>query len=336
MAFGWWNKFLSSSSNEIMTRNANPSRRERILGGLWGAVVGDALGVPVEFKSRDEIQTDLVTDMKGNGTHRQPAGTWSDDSSLLLCTADSLVCHDFNTEDMGKRFVGWYQEKVWTPWGKVFDVGLTTSRALARIANGVRAEVAGEDGQHSNGNGSLMRILPVAFRFAEQPLPVLLDHVHRASAITHRHPRSQLACGFYALVTRELLAGVKPTDAFERAIHGFRRFYEPDPYWAAELDHFQLLLAGDLGTRPESEIDSSGYVVHTLTASLWCLLTTHNYGECVLRAVNLCDDTDTTGCVAGGVAGIAYGVQAVPHNWIGQLARQPELEELFNRFSDLK
>jgi len=319
-----------------MNPNLNLSRKDRVLAGLWGAVVGDALGVPVEFRSREEIRQQLVTDMRGNGTHRQPAGTWSDDSSLLLCTTDSLLRFDFDTEDIGHRFVQWYQQQLWTPHGKVFDVGVTTARALGRIATGVRAEVAGSDSESSNGNGSLMRILPVALRFASQPVKVMLDRIHRASAITHRHLRSQMACGLYALVTRELLSGVNPDRAFRQAVAGFRSFYEPDPYWAVELDHFQLALAADVGTRPESEIDSSGYVVHTLTASLWCLLTTDNYRDCVLKAVNLGDDTDTTGCVAGGLAGVAYGVGSVPQNWIHQLARQPELEDLFERFSNLE
>ncbi len=320
--------------NEIMNGDVEPSRKDRILGGLWGAVVGDALGVPVEFLSRDEVQQELVTDMRGNGSHRQPAGTWSDDSSLLLCTTDSLLRHDFDTEDIGHRFVQWYRERLWTPWGKVFDVGATTAQALGRIANGVRAEVAGSNDEYSNGNGSLMRILPVALRFASESMKVLLDRVHRASAITHRHPRSQMACGLYALVTRQLLSGANPARAFQRGVAESRSFYEADAYWAVELDSFQLALAGDLGSRLESEIDSSGYVVHTITASLWCLLTTENYRDCVLKAVNLGGDTDTTGCVAGGLAGVAYSVRSVPQNWINQLARQPELEGLFNRFSN--
>ncbi len=311
------------------------SRNERILGGLWGAVAGDALGVPVEFENRLEVRSHPVIGMRGHGTHDQPPGTWSDDSSLLLCTADSLLRHEFDTEDIGRRFVAWYHEGLWTPWNKVFDVGVATSQALARIANGVRAEVAGGDGQYSNGNGSLMRILPVALRFAPQPTKTLLDRVHRASAITHRHMRSQMACGLYSLVIQKLLAGSNPEQAFEQGRNAFNAFYDADPYWAVELDYFRLATARDLRTRPESEIDSSGYVVHTLTASLWCLLTSKNYQECVLKAVNLGGDTDTTGCVAGGLAAVTYGLQSIPGGWTRQLARHEELERLFNRFGEL-
>jgi ADP-ribosylglycohydrolase len=311
------------------------SRRDRILGGLWGALVGDALGVPVEFKNRAAVQSDPVRGMRGHGTHNQPAGTWSDDSSLLLCTADSLLHHQFDTDDMERRFVAWYQEKIWTPWGKVFDIGIATSQALSRIARGMRAEVAGGDGESSNGNGSLMRLLPISIRFAGHPTKVLLDRVHRGSAITHRHPRSQMACGLYSLVVRNLLTGATPPEAFHAALASFREFYAPDSSWAVELDPFEPLLRGDLAICSEREIDSSGYVLHTLIASLWCLLTTGSYQECVLQSVNLGGDTDTTGCVAGGLAGIAYGAGSVPAEWIQQLARHQELAELFNEFTAL-
>jgi ADP-ribosyl-[dinitrogen reductase] hydrolase len=310
------------------------SPRERVLGGLWGSLVGDALGVPVEFKNRATVQADPVTDMRGFGTHHQPPGTWSDDSSLLLCSVDSLLRHEFDAQDMGHRFLSWYREELWTPHGKVFDVGVTTSEALARIAAGVPGEVAGADSQFSNGNGSLMRIIPVSLRFAHLPVKQLLDRTHRASSITHRHPRSQIACGLYSLVVQQLSAGRGVEDGIEQALAGFHSFYDSDPYWAAELDYFRVLLAGDLGKRPESEIDSSGYVVHTLTASLWCLLTTRSYEECVLKAVNLGGDTDTTGCVAGGLAGVHYGRSAIPEPWRQAMARHDEVEGLFDRFAD--
>ena len=315
----------------------NPiSKRERVLGGLWGSLAGDALGVPVEFKDRATVQADPVKDMRAFGSHRQPLGTWSDDSSLLLCSTESLVRHEFDTENMGKLFCAWYREELWTPHGKVFDAGVTTVNALSRITMGVRAEFAGGDDQFNNGNGSLMRIIPVSLRFAERPTKDLLDRVHRASAITHRHPRSQMACGFFSLIIRELLNGVQPAEAFTNGLAAFKNFYEPDPWWSAQFDYFQLLLAGDLAVRPESEIDSGGYVLHTLVASLWCLLTTSSFGDCVLRAVNLGGDTDTTGCVAGGLAGVHYGMRAIPEKWIRALARHDEVESLFEQFVKLQ
>jgi ADP-ribosylglycohydrolase len=305
----------------------------RILGGLWGSLVGDALGVPVEFKDRATVQADPVKDMHGFGTHHQPAGTWSDDSSLLLCSTDGLLRHEFDSKDMGMRFVQWYQEGLWTPHGKVFDIGIATSRSLARIKSGVPAELAGGDDTFSNGNGSLMRILPVALRFADLPVAQLLDRVHRASAITHQHPRSQMACGCFTLVARELLLGKAVPNAFADAIAAFRAYYEPDPSWGVEIGQFQLLLAQDLARQPEHAIASDGYVIHTLTASLWCLLTTSSFAACVLKAVNLGGDTDTTGCVAGGLAGVHYGLDAIPQKWRHALARHDDVRSLFERFA---
>ncbi len=314
-----------------MSPTAQISRKHRILGGLWGAVVGDALGVPVEFKSRAEIQQHPVIEMRGHGTHHQQPGTWSDDSSLLLCTVDSLLTQEFSTEDMGTRFLKWYEDGFWAAHGDVFDVGLTTTDALIRIRNGVAAERAGGREEHNKSNGSLMRILPVALRFANKPDPDLLDRIGRASSITHAHECCQMACAFYALVVKQLLEGLEPSHAYDFGRHAFFDAFAG----SCELKQFEYV-SRDLSTKPEDRVVSTGYVIHTLTASFWCLLTTDNYRDCVLKAVNLGGDTDTTGCVAGGLAGVAYGGSSVPQNWIHQLARQPELEDLFNRFSNLE
>jgi len=307
------------------------SPKERVLAGLWGALIGDALGVPVEFKSRAEVQANPVTDLRGHGTHHQEAGTWSDDGALMLCTVESLLNHEFDTADMGRRFVSWYEHGLWTARGEVFDVGLTTADALRRIHAGVPAEEAGGRDEHSNGNGSLMRILPVALRFSKQPANEFRDHLERASAITHGHARSRMACVFYGLVVRELMAGSSRTAAFESARSTFTTIYGQEP----ELAAFRHVVKDDFSLLPEEEIVSTGYVIHTLHASLWCLLTTTSFDACVLKAVNLGGDSDTTGCVAGGLAGVAYGPRSIPAEWIQQLARHEELDQLFNRFGEL-
>ncbi len=312
--------------------NSQLSTEGRLLGGLWGALAGDALGVPVEFQSREAVRRNPVTGMRGFGTHNQPPGTWSDDSSLLLCSAESLVeCEGFDPQDMGERFVSWESQAHWTPHGRVFDIGIATSQALSRVASGTSAEYAGGADEYSNGNGSLMRILPVALWFASAPTAVMLDAVHRASSITHRHPRSQMACGLYALLVRELLVGKAPADAYQRALFHFAAAYEEELFLAERL-HFQQLETARIATLPESEVGSSGYVMHTLTASIWCLLTSHSFSEMVLKAVNLGSDTDTTGCVVGGLAGLCYGLPAVPGEWIETLARREDVEALFGRF----
>jgi ADP-ribosylglycohydrolase len=306
--------------------------RDRILGGLWGAVIGDALGVPVEFQSRAEMRENPVTGLRGHGTHGQPKRTWSDDSSLMLSTVDSLLRCGFDLGDMGRRFVEWSLGKLWTPWGSVFDIGGVTSRALSRIEQGVAPEQAGFTDEHSNGNGSLMRILPIALRFRNEPAARLLEFAGRASAITHGHPRSQMACGFYCLVAAGLLRGQSAEVAHKSAVETISPLFKEQP-WALERHHFAAALSPRLATVAERDIASGGHVVETLTASLWCLLTSKDYSETVLKGVNLGEDTDTTGTVAGGLAGIRYGLAAVPVEWRTAMARAKDLEILFEQFA---
>ena len=309
----------------------NKARASRMLGGLWGSVVGDALGVPVEFRHRAVIAEDPITDLRGYGTYNQPPGTWSDDTSLMLCTLYSLLAADFDSADMGRRFVNFLDAAYMTPRGLVFDVGIATASAIERLRAGVAAEDAGGTEENSNGNGSLMRILPVGLRFAGATGGALVDYAHRASAITHRHPRAQIACGYFCLLVRALLAGLSPLEAYRSANQIARGDYANPPFHA-ELPAYERVLHGHIHELPESEIHSSGYVVHTLEASLWCLLTTQGYEQAVLRAVNLGDDADTVGCVTGALAGLAYGLDAVPARWRDKMARRDELADFFQRF----
>ena len=314
-----------------MSAQPNITRNDRILGSLWGSLVGDALGVPVEFINRTTVQMNPVTSMREYGTHHQPQGTWSDDGALILCTTDSLLNYEFNLTDMGERFVRWMNDGLWTATGEVFDVGGTTSTALCRIAEGAAAEEAGGRLEDSNGNGSLMRILPAVLRFAPNPIEMFASRLEKVSAITHGHARSKLACVFYGLMIRQLLLGRQPSAALDAARAEFTGWYER----VSEFSRFRHILNDELTSLPEGEVLSTGYVLHTLHASLWCLLTTRNFQECVLKAVNLGGDTDTTGCVAGGLDGIAYGMKSIPADWLRQLARPDDLDCLFRKFAGL-
>ncbi|MES2597577.1 MAG: ADP-ribosylglycohydrolase family protein [Verrucomicrobiota bacterium] len=302
--------------------------KSRILGGLYGSLVGDALGVPVEFKPRAERVLDPVIDMRDYGTHGQPHGTWSDDGALLLCAAESLAEQGFDTQDMGERFLRWFTHGLWTARGTLFDIGFATRKALRLIEEGCPAEIAGGEDVHSNGNGSLMRILPVPLASLRCDDDIFVDRIFRASAITHAHSRSRLACVLHGLFVRCLMKGDDSQTALKHAQSSFRKIYSGH----AEFAHFSNVLGEDLSTREESTIKSSGYVIHTLTASLWCLLTTSSFSECVLKAVNLGDDTDTTGCVAGGLAGLIYGIDFIPADWLAALPRKDELRTLFDSF----
>lgn len=305
----------------------------RLLGGLWGGIVGDALGVPVEFTSRAARRVDPVKDLRSGGTWQQPLGTWSDDSSLALCSVESLI-EGFDTHDMGRRFVDWMRAERWTPWGRVFDIGRATHDALGRISGGTLAERAGGTEESSNGNGSLMRILPVALASHGEPVDVMLDRVDRASKITHAHPRSQMACGFHCLVARGLLSGADRPTSYEYAIHEFNIRYQ-NLNWVKELEHFDRILSGGVADLPVSGVGSGGYVMETLTASLWCLLNSSGYSDSVLKAVNLGGDTDTTGCVTGGLAGIHFGLESIRKDWRKSLARAGDVDRLFNQFLEV-
>jgi ADP-ribosyl-[dinitrogen reductase] hydrolase len=304
--------------------------QNKILGGLWGAVVGDALGVPVEFKYRDEVRRDPVTGMRGYGTFNLPAGSWSDDSSLLLCTADSLA-RGFDPGDIALRFMRWMSEGLWTPYGNAFDIGHATRDAIGRLKRGVLPDHSGGAKEGDNGNGSLMRIIPVALFFRQSGVDEMILRVHQVSSITHRHPRSLMACGIYCLMVRHLLAGRSPRDAYGDAIGMAAGIYNAEPFHA-ETRHFSRVLEGRIEELSEDRVNSSGYVIDTLEASIWCLLTTGSYDEAVLKAVNLGHDTDTTGCVTGGLAGVYYGMSAIPEEWVGTVARREEIQGLFGNF----
>jgi len=232
---------------------------------------------------------------------------------------------------MGDRFARWMNEDLWTAHGDVFDMGGTTCTALMRIAKGTPADEAGGRHEDSNGNGSLMRILPAVLRFAGEPLESFSSRLEKVSAITHGHARSRMACVFYGLMVRQLMLGWQPNAALDSVRAEFTGWYERSP----EFSRFNHILEDDLVSVPEGEIVSTGYVLHTLHASLWCLLTTENYRDYVLKAVNLGGDTDTTGCVAGGLAGVVYGMKSIPADWIQQLARKGDVDCLFHDFAEL-
>ncbi|HEM3725333.1 TPA: ADP-ribosylglycohydrolase family protein [Streptococcus suis] len=265
---------------------------------IYGIACGDALGVPFEFCERGSYQ---VTDMVGYGTYYQPKGTWSDDTSMTLATLVSLKKNKcVRIEDLRNQFCKWLFEAEYTATGKVFDYGMTTSHALI---NG-----KGLEDTHSNGNGSLMRIAPLAF------YNISRWEIAEVSAITHAHPISKLAC----IIFIELLEGLLKGKHLEELLSN--KDY-PKPF-----DRLPSLLS-----LPVESIKSTGYVVHTLEASLWCILHSTNFVEAVLLAVNLGDDTDTTGAVTGALAGVIYGFEAIPKSWIEMLQNKELIDFILSQ-----
>lgn len=310
---------------------------------LLGLAVGDALGVPVEFAPRAARQKDPVVDMRAYGTHHQPAGTWSDDSSLTFCLAETLARpggrHGApDLADFARRSINWLYQSYWTAHGETFDVGNATRAAIDRLQRGIEPTQAGPSSEFDNGNGALMRILPLAFhnvwRAENLDMNAAWTLTENVASVTHGHPRSALGCFLYLLVARGLLAGLAPADAFSQMQQLANPWLKDGSIPAVVEDkYYRWVLSGELPDQPESKIASSGYVVHTLEAALWCLLRHDTYAATVLAAVNLGDDTDTTGAVAGGLAGLAYGEAGIPAEWLAVLARRADIENLAERLA---
>lgn len=294
---------------------------------LFGVATGDALGVPFEFKSRKSLSIAPAVDMMGYGTHDVPPGTWSDDSSLTFCLAEALL-GDFNPDLVAAYFIKWLREGFWTPRGKVFDIGITTRNAIYRLESGVRSELAGGIDESENGNGSIMRILPLIAFIVNRDINERFQIIKAVSSITHAHIRSVIACFYYLEYAGLLLKTKDKFNAYSIVQQIVPQFLQWKDIEEKEIDLFKRLLKSDISAIPEEKIQSSGYVLHTLEASMWCLLSTSNYKDAVLKAVNLGDDTDTTAAVTGGLAGILYGFDSIPKNWVERLARKNDIENL--------
>lgn len=287
--------------------------REKAVAALLGVAVGDALGVPFEFLSRAEMDANPARDMRGYGTHHQPAGTWSDDSSLTFCLAESLA-HGYNLADMARRFVQWKTEAYWTAHGDVFDIGMRTRVAIATLKgildHGDMTELellrygASEE---DNGNGSLMRILPLLFHIRGLDIRQQFEITWRVSALTHGHIRSAMCCLIYLRLAEYLLQGLSKEESYQRMREDVVAFWKEMDFDAGEQQHFARMIQQDILEVSKNTIHGNGYVIKSLEASLWCFLATDNFESAVLSAVNLGYDTDTTGAITGGLAGIYYG-----------------------------
>ncbi|MGI4789733.1 MAG: ADP-ribosylglycohydrolase family protein [Janthinobacterium lividum] len=305
------------------------STYSRIHGGLIGLLVGDALGVPYEFHEpgniplRNQIEFAPPPGYDRTYPHVLP-GTWSDDGAQALCLLASLLeCGRFDADDFGQRLLRWRDEGYMAVGGDVFDIGITTSRALAAIKSGVPALQAGPSGHYDNGNGSLMRVLPLALWHQGTDAELVRD-AHDQSRVTHGHVRSQVCCALYCLWARRILADV-PTP-WKDAAATLRGIYTDN---AAAMEELERSVQPDIlipGT-------GSGYVIDSLRSARWVLEKT-DYETVVRAAIALGHDTDTTACIAGGIAGLRGGLDDIPIRWRealrGQEMVKPLLDSLIN------
>lgn len=287
-----------------------PTLHERLEGGLLGLLVGDALGVPYEFKEPEDLPAFDKLEMEppsgfccihGN----VPPGTWSDDSSQALCLFASLRdSGGLDLDDLAQRLVAWMHGGYMAVDAWPFDVGLQTCQALTNYNSGIPAEEAGLRQERNNGNGSLMRVLPLALLWEGDDASLVMA-AHRQSIITHAHPRSQICCALYCLWARREMEG--RVNTWELAVEQLREIYGANCEFRNELD---------TQVRPDEEPEAlgKGYVVSCLkSARLACMEPT--YERIVKRAVSYGCDTDTTASVAGGIAGLRHGVQGIPERW---------------------
>jgi ADP-ribosylglycohydrolase len=305
---------------------------EKIISNLLGVAIGDALGVPVEFMDHIEIKEHPVTDMVGYGTHNQHPGTFSDDSSLTFCLAEALT-HDFNLNTIADNFIKWFDENYWTATGSVFDIGGTTSSAIHRLKNGIKPELAGGFELHDNGNGSLMRIAPLVFYLLDKPIDERFKITQNVSAITHGHIRSVISCFYYLEFEKQIIEGKNKYEIYKDLQRSVTEYLRSISIKHSEIAYFDRLLKQDISKVAPEKIKSGGYVIETIEAAAWCLMTTENYNTAVLKAVNLGHDTDTTGAVTGGLAGLLYGVKNIPMHYKNSIARYNDIIDLAERMN---
>ena len=245
---------------------------KQIQDGILGLAVGDALGVPVEFLPRRKLRWSPVVEMRAYGTHNQPAGTWSDDTSMTLCTLKSLT-KGVDYDDIMNRFCRWVDDGYMTAYGKLFDIGRTTLYALRLYRSGTPALQCGGTDVRDNGNGSLMRILPAIFYLRREYGATCMDNpeafelIHNLSRLTHGHAISQIACGLYCCIANDLMNGATLQDAIDSAALVLKNWYGLREEFVPWISEFDFLNAETLAALPEEAIKSSGYVVDTLQAA---------------------------------------------------------------------
>lgn len=295
----------------------------KVKDGICGFVVGDALGVPVEFYSRRELEDDPVSGMREYGTYNQPRGTWSDDSSMTIATMTSIVNKKaIYYEDIMDEFCLWAYEGEHTPHGERFDIGNTTRRGLERYKNGANPLESGGTSTHDNGNGSLMRIIPLAFISN-----IDYETIENISALTHGHDRSKIACVLYVEIARSMISNdLTIEEHINNACDKIKEYYEGND----ELEEFNRIFNDDFS----EGIRSGGYVIDTIETVVYCLKTTGSYKEAVLKAVNFGVDTDTNAAICGGLAGIYYGFDAIPADWLNSICKLDEILSLCEEFEE--
>lgn len=305
--------------------------KEKLKDAIYGLAIADACGVPGEFKPREYLKSCPITDMIGNvGCWRQPTGTWSDDTSMTLALLDALKNNNYEyskevlTQTM-ENFISWYRVGIFASNMNRFDIGNTCRLAIQNFENKRDVYKCGIKDINSCGNGALMRILPMAFLDYKNDKE-LIKAIDEVTSLTHANAICSETSIIYIKFVRELLNGKTKEEAFENIIKycqnvsilvGFLKVINP----FERIDN-------NFHNIEERKIQSTGYCVHTLEAALWCFLNSNSYEECILKAINLGDDTDTTAAVVGGICGVYYGFDNIPTKWVDKLLDKETIDNL--------
>lgn len=333
-------KKLDLQLMRLFKKNKAKMQYNKVTDALLGVAVGDALGVPFEFNTSDQMKKNPAKDMVGYGRYTVPAGTWSDDSSLTFCLAESLV-KGYDLADMATNFLKWKEENFWTARGYVFDIGITTSRAITYFKRILRNKEYEEltqlkylGDEYDNGNGSLMRIMPLLFYIKGMSIQEQFDIIRDVSALTHRHIRAAMCCLIYLRLAEHLLHGKDKVASYQLMRQEISAFWKKIDFSTNESKLFIRLIENDIREMPYADLKSGGYVMESIEASIWCFLQRDTYSAVVLTAINLGHDTDTTAAIVGGLAGLYYGAASMPEDWVTSIARFEDIVELGNKLNE--
>ena len=302
----------------------------KVVDSIIGHAIGDAMGVPTEFCIREKLQRHPVTKMIGRGQHDVPAGCFSDDTSMELELIDSYINKgEFDYDDIMTCFYYWLHDAKYTATGEVFDAGRTCIQAIINYTKGYKPLDCGLKGEDNNGNGSLMRILPIALYSYYKKLKdkEIISLTNDISSLTHAHEISRLGCYIYVRYVMYLLDGLSKIEAYEKI-----QSLNYKSYSSESFEKYSRILKDNIKKVPLDDISSRGYVVDTLEASLWCLMVHNNYEDTILEAINLGNDTDTVAAITGSMAGIIYGIDSIPKEWLDTLLKKEYILDLAKKF----
>ena len=295
------------------------------LAGIYGVVIGDTFGAPFEFKSRDHMQHHPLLKLEDVDNT-----IWTDDSAMMLATLSSIInTKTIKYTDIMDQFIEWRYSGKYTADGRTIGVGMICNEAIARYRRSKDIFTCGGTHFDENGNGSLMRIMPVCILLSKDKDIKEEDKVaiiHDVSGLTHNHIISKIACVIYYFIVDNIINNnLGKVDIVKDAIEKATKYYKDEEYFNVydrlkDIDEFKQL--------PYSEIVGDGYVLHSLEASIWCLLNTDSFEDCLLHAINLGEDADTTAAIVGGLAGLYYGYVAIPSYMVNQVARTEWIREM--------